>query len=172
MQITLDWDDNSEGDILEYIVYSSDAGDGEFSELGRSDVSEYVHADLDNGVEYFYRVSALDKTGNESDPTDIISAVPRDQVPPPAVENFGGTAADRSVQLTWDDALVSDLAEYIVYRSLVSGSGYTEIGRSSINSYLDTSVTNGTTYFYIVTVLDTSGNEGPASEERSFTPDN
>ena len=38
------------------------------------------------------------------------------------------------------------------------------------SSYVDTGVTNGVTYWYVVTAIDESGNESPSSGEASATP--
>ena len=39
-----------------------------------------------------------------------------------------------------------------------------------ISAYTDGSVSNGTTYYYVVTALDSSGNESANSTEASATP--
>jgi fibronectin type 3 domain-containing protein len=70
--------------------------------------------------------------------------------------------------------MLTDLAGYNVYRGTASGNyGTTPInGTTLIESsyYSDTSVTQGTTYYYIVKAVDSSNNEGPASAQKSVTP--
>lgn len=77
------------------------------------------------------------------------------------------TPGQRSVSLTW---LESDptAVKWNVYRGLASGvcSGNpTPLSSSSVKSYLDPSVTAGTTYFYAVSGLNAAGAEGPCSNE-------
>jgi len=64
------------------------------------------------------------------------------------------------------------LAGYTVYRSTNSGGPYVDLTGTlvAISQYADLSVTNGTTYFYVVTATDDSGNESAVSTEESTTP--
>jgi fibronectin type 3 domain-containing protein len=56
-----------------------------------------------------------------------------------------------------------------VYRSTTSGGGYVKINGSLVPSmnYTDSAVQNGTTYFYVTTAVDGSGNESTFSNEAS-----
>jgi fibronectin type 3 domain-containing protein len=70
------------------------------------------------------------------------------------------------------DRNTRDLEGYNVYRSLVSGSGFSVIETTdpSVTEYTDTDVTNGTTYYYVVTALYSGGVESQDSNEASATP--
>jgi hypothetical protein len=70
------------------------------------------------------------------------------------------------------DNMNRDLLGYEVYRSTASGSGYVNIGstNASTTSYTDNAVTNGTTYYYVVTAIFDEG-ESPYSNEASATPE-
>lgn len=58
------------------------------------------------------------------------------------------TATPGTVNLTWDAVTGAD--SYKIFRGTVSGT-YTEIASGVLTtSYTDTSVTNGTTYYYVV----------------------
>jgi fibronectin type 3 domain-containing protein len=72
------------------------------------------------------------------------------------------------VALTWN-ASTSTVSGYNVYRSTVSGSSYTKINASLVAtlSYTDSTVQNGTTYFYVTTAVDSTGNESVHSNEVS-----
>ena len=73
-----------------------------------------------------------------------------------------------SVALSWT-ASTSTVAGYNVYRSTVSGTAYTKINSSIVPAviYADATVQNGTTYFYVTTAVDGSGNESTFSNEVS-----
>jgi hypothetical protein len=83
--------------------------------------------------------------------------------------NFTAAAQQpHSVALTWN-ASTSTVSGYNVYRSTVSGSSYVKMN-SSLNaslSFTDANVQNGTTYFYVTTAVDASGNESGFSNEVS-----
>lgn len=77
---------------------------------------------------------------------------------------------DTQVSLDWDDNAETDLKEYIVYRANTSGGPYEEIIRITDSVYTDIGVTNGTTYYYVVTAVDESDNESGYSTEVSAMP--
>jgi fibronectin type 3 domain-containing protein len=95
-----------------------------------------------------------------------------DTTPPAAPAGLAATAGDATVWLDWSDNGEADLDGYNVYRSTTSGGGYSQINGSLLSSsdYTDNSVSNGTTYYYVVTAVDTSSNESGYSGEVSATP--
>ena len=94
-----------------------------------------------------------------------------DVTPPANPTGLGASAGNGSVSLDWNDNGEADLAGYRVYRSTTSGSGYSDIsGLISGSSMTDNSVSNGTTYFYVVSAEDTTGNESGTSNQASATP--
>lgn len=89
----------------------------------------------------------------------------------PAAVNLSATGVapvQHSVALNWN-ASASTVTGYNVYRSTISGTGYTQINSSLVGglSYTDSSVQNATTYYYVATAVDASGNESVYSNEVS-----
>jgi len=87
----------------------------------------------------------------------------------PLTENLTGTGAaapQHRVDLTWS-ASTSTVAGYNIYRSTTSGSGYAKLNSSLsvTTAYTDNSVTAGSTYFYVTTAVDSSGNESSFSNQ-------
>ena len=76
------------------------------------------------------------------------------------------TTNNDEVSLTWSP--VSSATSYNVKRSTTSGSEIT-IASPGSTSYIDTSVTAGTEYFYEVSAVNSAG-EGPTSAETNATP--
>ena len=70
------------------------------------------------------------------------------------------------ITLTWSP--VANATSYNVKRSQTSGTE-TTIATVSTNSYTDTTVFNGQTYYYVVSAVN-AGGEGPPSNEVSATP--
>ena len=76
-----------------------------------------------------------------------------------------------SVTLSWT-ASTSSVVGYNVYRSTVSGGPYTLMttsGPVAGSPYTDSTVQAGVTYFYVVTAVDSNGNESAFSNEASTT---
>lgn len=82
--------------------------------------------------------------------------------------NFSATAQSFTVALSWT-ASTSTVSGYNVYRSTTSGTGYAKVNTSLLTTltYTDSAVVNGTTYYYVATAVDASGNESVNSNEAS-----
>ena len=80
--------------------------------------------------------------------------------PPAPLASLTATAGPGSVMLDWFDNTEPDLASYSVYRSTTAGSCHTLIAPGVTSSpQTDTGLNPGTTYYYLVTATDVSGNE-------------
>ncbi len=77
-RVGLDWADNAEPDLAGYRVYRR-AADGSWPATPLASVasSAYTVKGLRNGTTYAFRVTAYDKSGNESGPSAIVTATPR-----------------------------------------------------------------------------------------------
>ena len=84
------------------------------------------------------------------------------------VSNVNFTATPQvahTVALTWN-ASTSTVSGYNVYRSTVSGTGYAKISSlPGVLSFTDSTVLNGTTYYYVTTAVDAAGVESAYSNE-------
>lgn len=101
------------------------------------------------------------------------SVGPPDTDPPATPGPVSAIPGPGSVSLDWpNNTTDADWAEFLVYRSAVSGSGYVLIASGqSASQYTDTGLAGGTTVYYVVTSKDASGNESGASNEASATPE-
>jgi len=94
-----------------------------------------------------------------------------DITPPAAPTGLTATAGNATVALDWANNTESDLAGYTVLRSTTSGGGYAALASGlTVSAYTDNSVTNGTTYFYVVRAYDVTGNVSGNSSQASATP--
>jgi DNA/RNA endonuclease G (NUC1) len=81
---------------------------------------------------------------------------------------LSATVSNNKVALSWTASFAAD--SYNVKRSTTSGGPYTNVATGlTTTSYNDTSVTNGTQYFYVVSAVNTLG-ESANSSEVSATP--
>ncbi len=89
---------------------------------------------------------------------------------PNSPTNLIATAGNSKVDLSWNP--VEGASGYNIYRSTSSGTGYTKIGSNTTSSaitYEDKPLTNGITYYYVVTAI-VNGVESENSNEASATP--
>ena len=92
----------------------------------------------------------------------------QDLAGPAAPTSLVAAAGNGRVDLGWAGG--AGASSYAVYRSPVSGGGFVSLGTTPGTTFTDTTVRNGTRYFYVVRALDALGNEGPASNEAAATP--
>jgi hypothetical protein len=101
---------------------------------------------------------------------------PRPDTTPPQAPGTpvasGSIGSSPAVTLDWEDGPETDLAGYAVYRATASGGPAVLAGTTTrgLSSFIDTAVTNGTTYYYAVAARDTADNESGRSVEASATP--
>ncbi|HKL22407.1 MAG TPA: prolyl oligopeptidase family serine peptidase, partial [Tichowtungia sp.] len=90
--------------------------------------------------------------------------------PPDAPTGLAATSGDAQVSLDWDDNAGSNLT-YRVYRSTNPGSyGSALTNGLTASEYVDSTAGNFTTYYYVVTAVDTNNVESDAGSEVSATP--
>ncbi len=77
-RVDLYWDPSPQSDVAGYNVYVASSYHGKYQLIGNTDETYYVDYDAQNGVTYYYAVTAYDYNGNESDlSTDVVYDTPR-----------------------------------------------------------------------------------------------
>ncbi|GAA0586777.1 hypothetical protein GCM10010172_84760 [Paractinoplanes ferrugineus] len=120
----------------------------------------YLDTGLTNGTTYTYAVVAVDTAGNTSAPATV-RATPADSAPPAAPTGLKAGVGAGKVTLTWTANRENDLAGYNVYPA----GSTTRLNAAPLAgaTYTVTGLDNGTTYRYVVTAVDTAGNESAVS---------
>ncbi|GFN29774.1 carbohydrate-binding domain-containing protein [Paenibacillus xylaniclasticus] len=85
---------------------------------------------------------------------------------PDAPTGLNATAGNGQVTLSWNAVSAEDELTYNVKRSTTSGASYTTVASAvyGTTSYTDTGLTNGTTYYYVVTASNKAGESAYSSE--------
>ena len=69
------------------------------------------------------------------------------------------------MSLSWDSSS-SSIAGYRVYRSSIAGTGFAPLTAIIADlTYVDSTVADSSTYYYVVTAVDSAGVESPYSNE-------
>ena len=175
--VSIRWNKNVEADFLKYMVYRSTSASpttaADSTSGGLSDTTK-TFTGLANGTRYYFRVTALDSSRNESAYSNEVSAVPTDRIAPAAP--VGLTVTDSSIgriEIRWRKNSETDILRYRVY----CGTSPTPTIKidSTTNGIADTSkaivgLTNGAQYYLRVTAVDSAGNESGYSNEVNATP--
>jgi fibronectin type 3 domain-containing protein len=164
-QVSLSW--TASASATGYRVKRSTSS-GTETQISAPTSTAYTDTGLTNGVKYFYVVSAV-SSGGESANSLEVSATPVAPVNPPAapagLQAAGGNA---QVSLSWNAS--AGAASYNVKRSTTNGGPYTTaVASPTLTNYTDTTVTNDTTYYYVVSAVNAAG-ESPNCAQASATP--
>src|SRR5690554_879802 len=163
MEVTLNW--SAAVGATSYKIYRGTTS-GNYSLTADDIVAlEYVDTDVVNGTTYYYAVKAANKYG-DSGYSNEANATPQLQ-PPLQPQGLTAEVLSQTVQLSWNDVDKADT--YNVYRGTSSGDYTLREGGLTENAFPDTGLTDGVTYYYVVTAVNTAG-ESPYSEEISVVP--
>jgi autotransporter-associated beta strand protein len=145
-----------------YIVLRGTASGGE-STLAANNIAAntYNNTGLANGVTYYYVVEAANLSGTSGQSNEA-SVAPTTGAPA-TPSNLAATPGNGAVDLTWTAS--AEAGSYIILRGTASGVYPTSVTISAgSTSYLDTSVTNGTTYYYVVEASNTNATTGNSNQ--------
>jgi len=164
-QVTLAWTAGT--GAASYHVKRSTTTGGPYTQIANPTVANYVDTAVTNGTKYFYVVSAINASGESANSVEA-SATPTavGQIPPTPT-GLTATAGNAQVILAW--TANTGAASYHVKRSTTAGGPYTQIANPAATNYTDTSLTNGTTYYYVVSAVNSAG-ESNNSSQASATP--
>ena len=163
-QVSLSWT-ASTGATSYNVLHSTTSGSGYMTVATDVANPNYTDTGLANGTTYYYVVRAVDGSGtspNSNEASATPCAIPVTPV------GLAATAGNASVVLSWTAS--SGAASYNVKRSTTIGGPYATIAPAlAATSYTDTSVTNGITYYYVVSAVDSCGESGNSAQV-SATP--
>src|SRR5580698_2168250 len=164
-QVSLSW--TASASASSYHVKRSTTSGAE-TQISAPASTNYTDTGLTNGTKYFYMVSAVN-SGGESSNSSEVSATPVAPLSAPAtptgLQTTGGNAL---VTLGWNAS--AGAATYNVKRSTTNGGPYnTAVASPTATNYTDTTVANGTTYYYVVSAVNSAG-QSANSAQASATP--
>ncbi len=135
---------------------------GSYSATKIATTLSYVDTGLTNGTTYYYAVSAVNASG------ESLNSAEASATPVGIPTGLAATAGDTKVTLSW--VASNGAASYNVKRANTQGGTYTTIASKwAASPYLDTGLTNGRTYYYMVSGVNGSG-ESADSTPVSATP--
>ena len=173
--IDLTWTPSTSTEVTEQRIYrGTTAGSYSLVATTTTSTSAYTDTGLNNGTTYFYVVRSFDGTSESGDSIEA-SAAPVDNLAPQPPT--GLTAVDRpddtggAINLTWTPSTSADVTEQRLYRRTTSGTYTTPLATSttSTGAYIDTGLTDGTTYLYVLRAFDGTS-ESADSDEASAQP--
>jgi hypothetical protein len=147
-QVSLSW--NASGGATSYNLKRSTTSGGPYTTIASPTTTSYTDTGVNNGTTYYYVVSAVNSFGQSANSSQV-SATPSAIPQPPT--GLDASAGNAQVGLNWNAS--SGATSYNVKRSTTS--------------YTDTGLNNGTTYYYVVSAVNSFG-ESANSSQVSATP--
>ena len=164
-QVSLSWSASS--GATGYYVKRAFASGGPYTQIASPQTNSYTDGGLTNGAIYYYVVSAFNSAGQSANSSQVSATPTAPPAPPATPTGLQATAGNAQVSLTW--TVSSGATSYHVKRSATSGGPYTQISAPTAPNFTDPSLTNGTTYYYVVSALNSAG-ESANSSQASATP--
>ena len=179
---TLVWPQSPELDLAGYHVERSRGLDKPWVRLTAKlippDRPTFTDSTLSGGVQYFFRVVAVDSSGNEARASNAVSTLPVDRTPPLAPTAVTARAgAGHAALLSWTASRSPDVIGYYVMRGetlehLTRVNSKPVAGVSMRDAGADSAgLPEGRRYQYRVFAVDEAFNESPAAAAYVDIPD-
>ncbi len=163
-QVALTW--NNSAGATSYKVGRSTTSGGPYNTIASPAASPYTDMNVTSATAYYYVVSAANANGTSANSSQV-SATPTQPVPPPTPTGLAANVTTGQVALTWNSS--AGATSYDVGRSTTSGGPYATIASPTASPYTDLTVTNGTTYYYVVAAVNANGTSANSTQV-SATP--
>ncbi|QVT79689.1 Amylopullulanase [Nocardioides aquaticus] len=175
--VGLAWSPVTASDLDGYLVYRAPTANGPWAKLTAipNTATGYDATGLTNGTTYWFAITSIDDTGNESAksaPGQGTPAAVLDTTPPAVPTGVVATPGNGHVGLAWSPVTASDLDGYLVYRAPTANGPWAKLTAipNTATGYDATGLTNGTTYWFAITSIDDTGNESARSNASPATP--
>jgi hypothetical protein len=164
-ELTINWD--SVGNATSYNIYWATAPGANKTSSKLSDItsSSFVHTGLTSGVTYYYVVTAVNSFGESSESVEAFSLL---DIPRPTGA-ISAVAGDKQVALSWSANGAASYNIYMASQPGVTKANYATLAdgtvqASTMDAYTFTNLTNGKTYYFAVTSVNSFGESGESSE--------
>lgn len=145
-------------------------------QLSISDLKTLINNDTNREITLIVRstsqastvdfAAAANSDGDQTPPALTVIALPT----PPT--GLNATGLNETVLLDWDDHSDPNWAGYKVYRATSTGAYGAAIASGlTTSTFIDDGLANDTTFYYVITAVDSEGNESNQSSEVSATPE-
>ncbi len=166
-QINLSW--TASPGAISYTIKRAAVSGGPYTTVALSvNTPNYSDTGLLSSTTYYYVVSAVNGGGESADSAEAGATTL--SAPPAAPTDLTATLGQNQVTLNWTAPPAA--TSYTVKRATASGGPYTTVAEGITGAtYTDPGLSNGVTYYYVVSAANVNGTS-PDSAEVSAVPSN
>lgn len=147
-----------------YIVLRATVSGGPYTTIASVTNASYLDTNVAANTTYYYVIAATNSIGASGySPQDSATTA----ASPPAPAGLAVWTGDKLLRVGW--AASSSATSYNIWRATGSGGPYTLAGNSTLTSFLDSGLSDGTVYYYVITAINGAG-ESAYSSETNGTP--
>lgn len=163
-QIALTW--SAVSGAVSYNVKRATTDGGPYKTIATPTAASYIDTNIQSGTTYYYVVSAVNKNGESPDSAQASATATANL--PASPSGLITAAGDQQVRIYWTAG--AGATSYNVKRGLASSGEFETIATGvSTTEYHDTTVVNGTTYYYRISSVNGEG-ESANSSAAAATP--
>ncbi len=170
--VKLSWQANTENDLKGYKIFRANRPNQEFTMLNKYSIKSTKYIDTVNvkvfNKNIYYKIMALDKHYNQSEPSEILILKRPDNIPPTSPVFDSYKQEDGKVFLKWVKSSSDDVAKEVIYRKTIDEENTLwekiyETKADTTSFYLDKKIEKGKKYYYTLVAIDNSRLESPPS---------
>ncbi len=161
-QVALTWTATS--GAVSYSLERSTNSSSPYVVIANPTTTNYTDSGLTSGSTYFYSVASINACSQQSGYSAYLGTT---TIPATPTE-LNATPGNGRAILSWNSTM--DASSYNLKMSTTSGGPYATITNITVTAFTNTSLVNGTTYYYVVSALNTSG-ESTNSSQVCVTPE-
>ncbi|MFH1242750.1 MAG: hypothetical protein V1689_10375, partial [Pseudomonadota bacterium] len=124
----------------------------------------FMHTGLTDGATYYYVITAVNEYGESGKSAEVVITLNNAPMVPPAPTELTAEMINRQVTLKWKE--VGSATSYNLYWSntpgvsLATGNKIADVQ----GPFMHTGLTNGATYYYVITAVNEYGESGKSAE--------
>ncbi|HAD05308.1 MAG: hypothetical protein A2091_06400 [Desulfuromonadales bacterium GWD2_61_12] len=155
-RVALTWAASPESYVSDYHIYRSRSQASGYQQVAASTGTAWVDADVSPEVTYYYRVTASAHSGNESNWSGEVQAMPAKAAASPP-EEISAIPQEWSVDLTWRPGGTAFLAGYNIYRDIEGKT--VPLGKVEVPTFYEGSLEPETAYTFHISAVSVDGVE-------------
>jgi fibronectin type 3 domain-containing protein len=145
-KIYLEWE--KEKDVDYYNIYKCNKKDGSYEIIYKSYNNLYTIENVVPGSKVFYKITSV--KDNAESKFSVVIPVEIPKIDPPK-SIYISAVSSSAIYLRWDKIYEADY--YLIYRSNSAKGQYIKIGKTDVNTYIDTGLRPLTPYFYKIKLV-------------------